>query len=125
MHCLANAVVKFSFLQGARDSVQNVAVVITDGFAQDDVVTASNDARSKGVSLIAVGISRSVNQRQLLEIAGGSSSRVFLLDDFESFNDILNSLINQIYQTADSACLSKASKSSSGERHSNHTVTVT
>lgn len=105
--------------QGARPNIPRVVVVITDGWAQDDVITTSNEARAKGIQIIAVGISRSVNHRQLLEIAGGTSSRVFYLDDFESFNDITDSLVNQIYQSANSACFWQSTKSPSGikKRH--------
>jgi hypothetical protein len=44
-------------------------VVMTDGFSWDDVVIPSNIARSKGITMIAVGIGNGANFTQLLEIA--------------------------------------------------------
>lgn len=42
---------------------------MTDGLSFDDVEDASNYARSKGITMIAVGIGAGVNDAQLLQIA--------------------------------------------------------
>ena len=39
---------------------------MTDGFSFDDVKLASNYARSKGITMIAVGIGNGANDAQLL-----------------------------------------------------------
>ena len=44
-------------------------VVMTDGFSFDDVLIPSSEARSKGITMIAVGIGSGANDAQLLEIA--------------------------------------------------------
>lgn len=100
--------------KGSREGVPQVVVVITDGFAQDDVVRPSNLARRRGIDIIAVGITREVNIRQMLELAGGQSGRVFLLDDFESFRLILKSLISQIHRAVNEKCYDKTFGDSSG-----------
>jgi hypothetical protein len=41
-------------------------IVMTDGFSYDNVLYASNYARSKGITMIAVGIGGNVNDVQLL-----------------------------------------------------------
>lgn len=41
-------------------------VVMTDGFSYDEVGAASNYARSKGITMLAVGIGSGVNDTQLL-----------------------------------------------------------
>lgn len=49
-------------------------VVMTDGFSFDNVLFASNFARSKGITMIAVGIGAGANDAQLLEIAQTQSN---------------------------------------------------
>lgn len=44
-------------------------MVMTDGFSFDDVLIPSSEARSKGITMIAVGIGSGANDAQLLEIA--------------------------------------------------------
>lgn len=44
-------------------------IVMTDGLSYDDVLIASNIARSKGITMIAVGIGSGINEPQLLQIA--------------------------------------------------------
>ncbi len=51
-------------------------VVMTDGFSYDDVLLASNYARSKGITMIAVGIGAGANDIQLLQIAQTPSNMI-------------------------------------------------
>ena len=41
-------------------------IVMTDGYSYDDVLYASNYARSKGITMIAVGIGAAYDYDQLL-----------------------------------------------------------
>ena len=60
-----NKIVSANFKSG----LNKILIVMTDGKSWDQVLEASNDARSKGITMIAVGIGPGVNDTQLLEIA--------------------------------------------------------
>lgn len=49
--------------------VNKILIVFTDGKSYDPVLAASNYAREKSITMIAVGIGSDVNDTQLLEIA--------------------------------------------------------
>lgn len=49
--------------------LNKIMIVMTDGLSYDDVLYASNYARSKNISMIAVGIGAGADQTQLLQIA--------------------------------------------------------
>jgi uncharacterized protein YegL len=68
------------FIKGSTlpTGLPRVLVILTDGVSYDDVVSASNYARSNGISLIAVGIGANVNQPQLLQIAQTSSNMILI-----------------------------------------------
>ena len=46
--------------------IPKILIVMTDGKSSDQVLSASNYARSKGITLISVGIGSGVNETQLL-----------------------------------------------------------
>jgi hypothetical protein len=66
-------------------------VVMTDGFSWDDVLIPSNLARSKGITMIAVGIGNGANYTQLLQIAETQSNVI----EVSSYSD-LDKLVNFI-----------------------------
>ena len=47
---------------------------MTDGNSFDDVLQASNHAREKGITMIAIGVGANINDTQLLQIAETSSN---------------------------------------------------
>jgi len=49
--------------------LNKVLIVITDGKSYDQVLAASNYARSKSITMISVGIGPAINEPQLLEIS--------------------------------------------------------
>lgn len=57
-------------MSGNFDSGLNkIMILMTDGKSYDQVLEASDYARSKGITMIAVGIGSGVNDTQLLEVA--------------------------------------------------------
>jgi methylmalonyl-CoA mutase cobalamin-binding subunit len=46
--------------------LNKIMIVLTDGYSYDDVLYASNYARSKGITMIAVGIGANYDYDQLL-----------------------------------------------------------
>jgi hypothetical protein len=49
--------------------LNKILIVMTDGKSNDQVLASSNYARSKGITIIAVGIGSGVNDTQLLQIS--------------------------------------------------------
>lgn len=68
------------------NGLPKIMVVLTDGGSSDDVLMASNYARSKGITIIAVGIGINVNTTQLLQIAQSSSNMILI----SSYNELSN-----------------------------------
>jgi len=68
------------FIKGSNlpTGIPKIMVILTDGNSYDDVILASNYARSNGISLIAVGIGPNVNQTQLLQIAQTPSNMILI-----------------------------------------------
>lgn len=86
----------FSPANGERPDITNVMIVLTDGRdgRNQDVIDAFNAATRQGDTVIAVGVGRGVDQKELSDIAGGDASRIF---DVAGFND-LNAITGTICQ---------------------------
>ncbi|KAM9723783.1 LOW QUALITY PROTEIN: collagen alpha-6(VI) chain-like [Menidia menidia] len=107
--------------RGAREGVQKVAVVVTDGASQDGVSEAAIALRRAGVTVFAVGI-HGANQTELADMASHPSRRhVLSVDSFTELRhlqevlhkslcrDILHSAITEedIKADAQQACEQK------------------
>ena len=80
--------------RGSRksQSVQQVAVVITDRESQDEVDTEAADLRRDGVTVFAIGI-QNANMTQLRQIASHpSSTYVYNVNSFAKLKTLQNSL---------------------------------
>uniref|UniRef100_F6ZV77 Collagen alpha-1(XXII) chain n=1 Tax=Ciona intestinalis TaxID=7719 RepID=F6ZV77_CIOIN len=88
----------FSIANGARDiefGYNRLAIVLTDGRAQDNVFNPSLEAQNNGIQLYAVGVSTAVVE-ELNEIASDPDSRhVMQVDDFQAIERI-RELLRQI-----------------------------
>ena len=58
--------------------VPKLLVILTDGGSYDNVLYASNYARSKGITIFCVGIGAGINNAQLLQIAATQSNIVYI-----------------------------------------------
>lgn len=69
-------------------------VVLTDGASTDHTatLTSAGIAAVLGIRSFAVGIGNSVNQPELIDIAGGNSSRVYNANNFDDLIALLNPL---------------------------------
>lgn len=68
----------FSIRNGGRAAVPKIVILITDGSQthtadSKDTAKIANKIRSRGISLLAIGIGGRVNTKELDEIAGGDS----------------------------------------------------
>ncbi|XP_076014467.1 collagen alpha-1(XXI) chain [Genypterus blacodes] len=83
------------FTSSRRSSqVKNcIAVVITDGKSQDDVVDASMQAQAQGITVFAVGVGSEVTPLELVSIANKpSSSYVLYAEDYTTIDRIRESM---------------------------------
>jgi hypothetical protein len=60
------------------NGLPKLLVILTDGGSADDVLRASNYARSFGITLFCVGIGANINNNQLLQIAGAQSNILYI-----------------------------------------------
>lgn len=80
--------------KGARSSVRQFLIVLTDGEAQDSVGAPALALRNEGVIIFSVGM-YGANQQELEEISG-DSSRVFYVENFDHLESIEKQLIFQV-----------------------------
>ncbi|XP_069477509.1 matrilin-2 isoform X2 [Ambystoma mexicanum] len=85
----------FSEAEGARASslkVPKVAIVFTDGRAQDDVADWAKKAKHHGIIIYAIGVGKAIEE-ELREIASVPEDRhLFYAEDFSSMGDITEKL---------------------------------
>lgn len=79
---------------GRRPDYALLALILTDGFSQDDPTLDARRLRNMGATVITIGVTEAVSKNQLINIAG-SVNRVFLVQDFNSLNKNLTDLINK------------------------------
>uniref|UniRef100_H2Y642 VWFA domain-containing protein n=1 Tax=Ciona savignyi TaxID=51511 RepID=H2Y642_CIOSA len=86
----------FNVTSGARDvelGYKRLAIVLTDGRAQDNVYNPSLEAQNNGIQLYAVGVSIVTSLTQLNEIASDPDARhVLQVDDFQAIERIRETL---------------------------------
>uniref|UniRef100_A0A669AXE3 Collagen alpha-1(XXI) chain n=1 Tax=Oreochromis niloticus TaxID=8128 RepID=A0A669AXE3_ORENI len=72
-----------------RASVSRIAVVLTDGKSQDEVLKAAEAARKKGVILFAIGVGPETETDELRDIANKPfSTYVFSVEDYKAISRI-------------------------------------
>ncbi|MEQ2312260.1 hypothetical protein AMECASPLE_029069, partial [Ameca splendens] len=70
--------------------ISRIAVVLTDGKSQDEVLQAAEAARKKGVILFAIGVGPEIEKAQLRDIANKpSSTYVFSVEDYKAISRII------------------------------------
>ncbi|NWZ74801.1 MATN2 protein, partial [Poecile atricapillus] len=125
----------FTETEGARPSSANVpriAIVFTDGRAQDEVSEWATRAKQRGIIIYAIGIGKAIEE-ELLEIASEPSYKhLFYAEDFTALEDISEELRAQIcealkeshhQQDASSGRLHKTGPQPSGPESTTITIT--
>lgn len=83
----------FAFSQRSDTSRNRIAVVVTDGKSQDDVVDASVEARAQGITVFAVGVGSEITTSELVAIANMPSSfYVLYTQDYTTIDRIRDSM---------------------------------
>uniref|UniRef100_A0A8C5EUY6 Collagen alpha-1(XXI) chain n=1 Tax=Gouania willdenowi TaxID=441366 RepID=A0A8C5EUY6_GOUWI len=105
----------FATSQRERLVKNRIAVVVTDGKSQDDVVDASMEARSLAITLFAVGVGSEITSSELMSIANKpSASYVLYAEDYTTINHIQNSMEQKLCE--ESVCPTRIPVASRDEK---------
>ena len=91
---LARTVV-FNHTRGDREYVRNIAVLVTDGIANervDETMIQAELTKRAGIFLVCVGITDAINEHELRIMS--SNNQTLKVKDFSSLNLILQDLID-------------------------------
>ncbi|KAK5853916.1 hypothetical protein PBY51_015031 [Eleginops maclovinus] len=80
----------FGFSERGPAGISRIAVVLTDGKSQDEVLKAAEAARKKGVILFAIGVGSETEESELNDIANKPYSKyVFSVEDYKGISRII------------------------------------
>merc|ERR1719239_282917 len=84
----------FDKINGGRDGVKNVLIVMTDGKSHNQNLTkeAADSIHQKDIDVFTIGIGNETDKTELEYIASNPHSNVFTVDDFDSLSNILHRL---------------------------------
>ncbi|KPP80013.1 hypothetical protein Z043_100360, partial [Scleropages formosus] len=92
-----------------------IAVVVTDGKSQDDVVDASMEARAQNIILFAVGVGREIESSELVSIANKpSSTYVLYAEDYSNIERIRDAMEQKLCE--ESVCPTRIPVASRDEK---------
>lgn len=79
----------FGLSERGSKGISRIAVVLTDGKSQDEVLKAAEAARKKGVILFAIGVGSETEESELRDIANKPvSTYVFSVKDYKAISKI-------------------------------------
>lgn len=77
-------------LSERQSGISRIAVVLTDGKSQDEVLKAAEAARKKGVIVFAIGVGSETEEVELRDIANKPfSTYVFSVEDYKAISRII------------------------------------
>lgn len=80
----------FGLSERGPSGISRIAVVLTDGKSQDEVLKAAEAARKKGVILFAIGVGSETEEAELRDIANKPFSKyVFSVEDYKAISRII------------------------------------
>ncbi|XP_034028797.1 collagen alpha-1(XXI) chain-like [Thalassophryne amazonica] len=92
-----------------------IAVVVTDGKSQDDVVDASMEARAQGITMFAVGVGSEITTSELVSIANKpSSTYVLYAEDYTTIGRIRDAMEQKLCE--ESVCPTRIPVASRDEK---------
>ncbi|XP_054893117.1 collagen alpha-1(XXI) chain [Poeciliopsis prolifica] len=105
----------FSASQRVNQVKNRIAVVVTDGKSQDDVVDASTEARAQGITVFAVGVGSEITTSELISIANNpSSTYVLYAQDYTNIDRIRDSMEQKLCE--ESVCPTRIPVASRDEK---------
>uniref|UniRef100_A0A4W3IXD1 Si:ch211-106n13.3 n=1 Tax=Callorhinchus milii TaxID=7868 RepID=A0A4W3IXD1_CALMI len=100
------------FIQSSKNKI---AIVVTDGKSQDDVVDASVEARAEKVVIFAVGVGSEITESELRAIGNKpSSTYVFFAEDYRTIDKIKEAMQKKICE--ESVCPTRIPVASRDEK---------
>ncbi|XP_040905670.1 collagen alpha-1(XXI) chain isoform X2 [Toxotes jaculatrix] len=80
----------FGLSERGPQGISRIAVVLTDGKSQDEVLKTAEEARKKGVILFAIGVGSETEEAELRDIANKPfSTYVFSVEDYKAISRII------------------------------------
>ncbi|KAE8280128.1 Collagen alpha-1(XXI) chain Precursor [Larimichthys crocea] len=105
----------FASSQRVSQVKNRIAVVVTDGKSQDDVVDASMEARAQGITVFAVGVGSEITTSELVSIANKpSSTYVLYAEDYTNIDRIRDSMEQKLCE--ESVCPTRIPVASRDEK---------
>ncbi|XP_070709368.1 collagen alpha-1(XXI) chain [Pempheris klunzingeri] len=105
----------FPSSQRASQVKNRIAVVVTDGKSQDDVVDASMEARAQSITVFAVGVGSEITTSELISIANKpSSTYVLYAEDYTTIDRIRDSMEQKLCE--ESVCPTRIPVASRDEK---------
>ncbi|XP_059182492.1 collagen alpha-1(XXI) chain [Centropristis striata] len=105
----------FASSQRPSQVKNRIAVVVTDGKSQDDVVDASMEARAQGITVFAVGVGSEITTSELVSIANRpSSDYVLYAEDYTTIDRIRDSMEQKLCE--ESVCPTRIPVASRDEK---------
>ncbi|XP_061661525.1 collagen alpha-1(XXI) chain-like [Syngnathoides biaculeatus] len=105
----------FATSQRASQVKNRIAVVVTDGKSQDDVVDASIEARAQSITVFAVGVGSEITSSELVAIANKpSSTYVLYAEDYTTIDRIRDSMEQKLCE--ESVCPTRIPVASRDEK---------
>nr|XP_057916539.1 collagen alpha-1(XXI) chain-like [Doryrhamphus excisus] len=105
----------FSTSQRTSPVKNRIAVVVTDGKSQDDVVDASMEARVQSITVFAVGVGNEIANSELVSIANKpSSAYVLYAEDYTTIDRIRDSMEQKLCE--ESVCPTRIPVASRDEK---------
>ncbi|XP_017341298.1 collagen alpha-1(XXI) chain [Ictalurus punctatus] len=105
----------FASSKRSDTSRNRIAIVVTDGKSQDDVVDASIEARAQGITVFAVGVGSEITTSELIAIANTPSSYyVLYAQDYTTIDRIRDSMEQKLCE--ESVCPTRIPVASRDEK---------
>ena len=76
-------------------------IILTDGAATwevENTIPEADSARAQNVVVVSIGIEDTVDEQQLLSIAGGLTENMFLVNEFDQLVDNVENVLGVVFQ---------------------------
>ncbi|KAM9345204.1 uncharacterized protein col21a1 [Symphorus nematophorus] len=105
----------FGLSERGPAGISRIAVVLTDGKSQDEVLKAAEAARKKGVILFAIGVGSETEEAELRDIANKPySTYVFSVEDYKAISRIIQVIRQKLCE--ETVCPARISVDSRDEK---------
>jgi hypothetical protein len=93
----------FSRSRGNRDDVQDVMILMTDGYDSysSDVGAAYAEATANGITVLCIGVGNGVKMSELMEACGNNASHVSTVGNFADLSQITQTICDEVVADSD------------------------